>query len=125
MRKIFVFILNIPWTILGIIIFGILSLPKNITIDRNKKVIVLIVHRLWLNEIFLGRIVNGFAIRNVILLAKNFSDSIYNHELIHISQFKKIPLFFPLFYCMEFIKNGYYKNKYEIEAYEQNLEKSV
>ena len=41
----------------------------------------------------------------------------YNHELKHIEQFEQhgfIP--FLLKYTIESIKNGYYNNKYEIEA---------
>ena len=39
------------------------------------------------------------------------------HELAHILQFKKHGyLLFLLKYLLESIKNGYYRNKYEIEA---------
>lgn len=41
----------------------------------------------------------------------------YNHELKHIEQFEQhgfIPFLFK--YAIESIKNGYYNNKYEIEA---------
>lgn len=119
-KKIIKFILNIPWTILGLVVVGMLSVPKNIVIDKNNGVIILIVWRLWLNEIFLRRRINGFTLGNIVLLTERFSDFIYNHELVHICQFRKIPLIFPFLYCIEFIKNGYHKNKYEIEAYQVN-----
>jgi hypothetical protein len=39
------------------------------------------------------------------------------HELVHIRQFKQHGYFiFLLKYLIESIKNGYYNNKYEIEA---------
>lgn len=41
----------------------------------------------------------------------------YNHELKHIEQFERygfLPFLFK--YTIESIKNGYYNNKYEIEA---------
>ena len=39
------------------------------------------------------------------------------HEAAHILQYKKLGTFgFPVLYLMESIKNGYHKNKFELEA---------
>lgn len=41
------------------------------------------------------------------------------HEVCHINQFKKYGFFNFIFkYLMESVRNGYYNNKYEIEARE-------
>ena len=112
------FILNIPWTLIGILMVVVL-IYKSVLVKISDKTFVLIVQRLWINEIFLRRKVNGFAIGNVVLLSTKYSDNIYRHELVHINQFQKYPLIFPFLYCIEFLKKGYYNNKYEIEAREK------
>jgi len=41
------------------------------------------------------------------------------HELIHIQQYKKFgTVKFLLFYLLESLRNGYYNNRFEIEARE-------
>lgn len=43
--------------------------------------------------------------------------SLLTHELVHIKQYKKLGLIrFLFFYIIEAIKNGYWNNKFEIEA---------
>ena len=111
-------VLNFPWSLLGFF-YGALSLPANIKIDKAQSVIIVKVKRLWINEIFLGRKVRGFTLGNTVLLSDITDGNIYSHEIIHVEQFTKIPLLFPLFYLVESMKNGYQANKYEKEAYQR------
>ncbi len=78
--------------------------------------IVINVKRLWLSEIFMRRYVRGLTLGAVILLSEKSEESTIGHESIHIQQFKKFPLIFPIFYCAELIRCGYKNNKYEKEA---------
>ncbi len=113
--KAVVFVLNIPWSLLGLLC-GLLSLPKNIRMDKFQFLLVVNVKRLWINEIFLGRKAKGFTAGNTVLLSDASDNGTYNHEIVHARQFMKMPLIFPLFYCAEYVKNGYQGNKYEKEA---------
>jgi len=115
MTKTILFLLNLPWTTLGILV-GAVSLPANVKINRTPTVIVVYVKRLWLNEIFLRRRVWGFTLGNTVLLDKQADGSVYNHELVHIRQFERLPLVFPLLYCVECVRKGYRRNEYEEEA---------
>lgn len=114
--KAITFILNLPWSLLGLLC-GLLSLPQNIKVDKPQSVVIINVKRLWMNEIFLWHRVRGLTLGNTVLLSE-LSNSTYNHEIVHVRQFMKMPLIFPLFYCAELIKNGYRGNKYEKEAYQ-------
>lgn len=114
--KIIIFILNFPWSLLGLFC-GLLSLPQGIRMDKVQFVMVMNVKRLWINDIFLRRRVRGFTLGNTVLLSDAFDNKTYNHEIVHVKQFIKMPLIFPLFYLAESIKNGYQDNKYEVEAY--------
>lgn len=115
--KVITFILNFPWSLLGLLC-GLLSLPQNIRVDRSRSVVIINVKRLWMNEIFLWRGVRGLTLGNTMLLSKLSNNNTYNHEIVHLRQFMKMPLIFPLFYCIELVKNGYQGNKYEKEAYQ-------
>ena len=45
------------------------------------------------------------------------------HELCHIEQFKRYGFFrFAMMYLWESMRKGYYKNKYEVEAREAELD---
>lgn len=116
--KIVALILNFPWSLLGSF-YGLILLPMSIKIDKTELVIIVKVKRLWLNEIFLGRKVRGFTLGNMVLLSGMAESNTYGHEIVHIEQFTKAPLLFPLFYLIESMKNGYWANKYEKEAYQR------
>lgn len=50
-------------------------------------------------------------------LKENISEQMKRHEEVHKKQFKKYGWFkFILLYCLEYVKNGYHDNKFEIEA---------
>lgn len=118
MQKIAV-ILNLPWSLLGLF-YGIFCCPTSIGTDRQALVIIMKVKRLWVSEIFLGQRVGGFTLGNTILLSNAADDNIYGHEIIHVKQFTKLPIIFPVLYLLEFVKNGYYDNRYEREAYQKS-----
>ena len=117
--KIIAFILNFPWSLLGLLC-GLLSLPRNTKASKPQFVLVVNVKRLWINEIFLRRRVKGFTLGNTVLLSDMADTSTYDHELIHVGQFMKAPFIFPLLYCFKSIKNGYQCNQYEKEACQQS-----
>jgi hypothetical protein len=114
--KAITFILNLPWSLLGLLC-GLLSLPQNIRVDRPRSVVIINVKRLWMNEIFLWRGVRGLTLGNTMLLSKLSNNNTYNHEIIHVRQFMKMPLIFPALYLTESLWHGYKNNKYEIEAH--------
>ncbi len=48
------------------------------------------------------------------------------HELVHVKQFKKYGFIqFIFMYLWESVKNGYYKNKFEVEAREKENENTL
>jgi hypothetical protein len=108
------FILNIPWTILGFL-SALICLIYKIETDK-RGFIKVFVKRLWITEIFLGRRTYGLVLGNVIILSQYANEQILIHEMIHVKQFEKMPFIFPILYLYENYKNGYEKNKYEIEA---------
>jgi hypothetical protein len=38
------------------------------------------------------------------------------HELVHVQQFRRNPLIFPINYLLEHVKSGYWNNPLEVEA---------
>jgi len=115
MIKTILFLLNLPWTLLGILV-GIVCFPVNIRANKRPIVIVVYVQRLWLNEIFLRRRARGFTLGNTVLLDRRTDSTTYDHEMVHIRQFEKWPLVFPLLYCIQCAGKGYKRDKYEEEA---------
>ncbi len=114
--KVAVFTLNLPWTLCGLLL-GLLSFPVGIKIEENGFLIVMKVKRIWLNEIFMRDRVVGATAGSLILLSDKAEKFTRAHERIHVRQFETKPFFFPVLYCVELIRHGYFKNKYEEEAY--------
>ena len=56
---------------------------------------------------------------HVVILGNKLKEGDLRHELIHVEQCQRIPVIFPILYCIELIRKGYQKNKYEIEAYQK------
>ncbi|TSC68947.1 MAG: hypothetical protein G01um101456_410 [Parcubacteria group bacterium Gr01-1014_56] len=61
----------------------------------------------------------AITIGHIILLGPNTEDRDLEHELVHVEQFTRMPLIFPILYYIELIKKGYINNKYEKEAYQK------
>ena len=54
---------------------------------------------------------------HIILLSPRIEAGDIEHELIHVKQFDRLPLIFPILYSIELLRKGYRNNKYEEEAY--------
>ena len=110
------FILNIPYTIIGLVI-GVVSIPIKISHIYNLRyAIILNVRSLWWTFSY-AKNARAATFGNVVLLGPLVEDKDLEHELVHIEQFMRMPLIFPLLYYWELFNKGYRKNKYEIEAY--------
>lgn len=111
------FILNLPWTIVGILA-GLLSIPTKITINKDPFAIIFKVKSFWWYNWLPGRSrVRGSANGHAIRLGPLEQPNDLEHELIHVEQAIRSPLIHPLLYTLESFKNGYRQNKYEVEAY--------
>jgi hypothetical protein len=44
------------------------------------------------------------------------TDRLLRHELVHVRQWQRAPLTFPLHYAWQHLKHGYRDNPYEVEA---------
>ena len=98
------------------ILFGFFSLPTNISFTSNPISIVLRVRKLWW-AIGYMRGARAVTIGSVVILGENIKTHDLDHELIHIKQYQRLPIIFPLLYYIELIRKGYKENKYEIEAH--------
>ncbi len=113
------FILNLPWTFLGVIA-SLLSIPKQISVQSRPIAIIVKVRSFWWYVWLPGKtgvraITNG----HVIQLGPLEQKKDLEHELIHVEQAIREPLLHPIFYVFESLKHGYKANKYETEAYER------
>jgi len=111
------FILNLPYTVIGLIM-ALISIPDKISFRLKPCSIIFKVKKLWWK---LGYFKNARAmtIGHVVLLGPNLEDKDFEHELIHVEQYQRLPLIQPFLYYYELIKNGYRNNKYEDEAYKR------
>lgn len=109
------FILNIPYTLIGLIM-SLVSLPEALDVKRNPYAVVLRVKRLWW-AIGYMKGARAVTIGHVILLSSKIENKDLEHELIHVQQFERAPLVYPILYYIELIRKGSRNNKYEVEAY--------
>ncbi len=110
------FFLNLPWTIMGLIL-GLISLPLGIRTERH--VVIIAVRSWWWTKIFPWlRGVRAIASGRVILLGLNVEPLDFEHEFVHVEQFDRYPLIFPFLYFFELIRCGYRGNRFEREAYQ-------
>lgn len=109
------FILNLPYTLVGLIL-GLISLPKGFKIDKKSQAIIIKVSYLWWAISYIKG-ARAATIGHVILLGSKVEDGDLEHELIHVAQYKKEPLIHPFLYFIEILRKGYRNNKYEVEAY--------
>jgi hypothetical protein len=109
------FILNIPYTIVA---FGavLLSLPTKLELRRRPRAFIFNVKKFWWTFGYMTN-ARAMAIGHVVMLGPNFLDKDLEHELIHVEQYQRMPLVFPILYHIELIRKGYRNNKYEDEAY--------
>lgn len=109
------FILNIPYTLAGLIM-GLISIPKNISFRTNPYSFVMNVKKFWWTVGYMKN-ARAMAMGHVVLLGPNLDDKDLEHELVHVEQHQRMPLIQPILYYLELIRKGYRNNKYEDEAY--------
>ncbi len=115
--KIIVFILNLPWTLAGLII-AVIALPRKLSTHHHPLVFIFYVRSFWFASWMPGmKGIRGMTQGNVVLLSEDKPTAVLDHELVHIRQFEKAPLILPVLYLIESIRHGYRNNKYEVEAY--------
>lgn len=112
-------ILNLPWTIIGLIC-GIISIPQRVKFSSKPEAIIFYIKSFWWYAwLPNAKGVRGMAIGNIVLLGPKELKGDLEHELIHVSQSMREPLIHPFLYEYENMKRGYRNNKYEKEAYEK------
>ena len=111
------FVLNTPWTIIGIFCAAI-SIPTGLSYSMSSLTVIFTVHSFWWYT-WLPRQkgARGMALGNIILLGPNRLQGDIEHELVHIRQYQRAPLIHPLLNLVETIRKGYRNNEYEDEAY--------
>lgn len=108
-------ILNLPYTLTGIIL-ALSLFPKSVIFASNPYRIVFKVRRDSFGFDF-KKGWRGMTMCNVIILNNLEQAKDLEHEIIHVKQFQSFPLIFPILYTIELWKHGYRNNKYEDEAY--------
>ena len=116
MKKYISLILNIPWSIVGIVL-AVTSLPVKInSFVSSSLTLVIDVKRVWLIEIFYKGRIKGVALGNIVLLSNVAEPATIKHELVHSKQFINYPFVFMFMYYIEIARHGYQNNIYEVEA---------
>ena len=114
--KVIRYILNMPWTSIGLLL-GVISIPKRVRIIQDA-IVVDIQSFWWTNLMPYTKSARATTNGNVILLGRNLEPFDLEHELVHVRQHMERPFIQPFLYLAEVFKNGASpKNKYEGEAY--------
>ncbi|MBI2641067.1 hypothetical protein HYW87_00525 [Candidatus Roizmanbacteria bacterium] len=121
MKSLILFILNLPFTLTGIVPI-ILSGPYDLRLMKNPSTLVFKVKSFWWSFGYMKN-ARAMTIGHIILLGPKVLNNDFEHELIHVKQCERYPMIYPLLYLYELLKNGYRKNRFEDEAY--SLSKSV
>lgn len=111
------FILNLPWTCIGIMLL-IISAPKRVQLHAKPVALVAFVDSFWWQTWRPGhKDTRAVSIGNVVLLGKNLLPYDKEHELVHVRQYERAPFIQAFLYMYQQLKYGYKNNKYEREAY--------
>ncbi len=110
------FILNIPWTLIGLIL-AVISGPSHAGFKKKEKAIILQITKFWWEAGYLKN-ARAMAMGHVVLLGPKIEKGDLEHELVHVRQFDRFPLIFPFLYYIELLRKGYRNNMYELEAYQ-------
>lgn len=115
-RKIIADILNIPWTLVGLVL-AVLSIPR--TVYLRGGAMIFHIRSWWWTTLFgYMKGVRAMAQGSVVLLGPNVEPLDLEHELVHIEQHRHYPLIFPFLYALE-RGRGPQGNRFEREAYER------
>ena len=118
--KLTAFILNLPWTLIGLIASHF-SIPKKIDLSKNHFAFVIHIRSFWWYSLLTGqKRIRGMAMGNIILLAPLADDLDLKHELIHVEQFEREPFIHFFLNWYQLVRFGYRGNKYEKEAYRRS-----
>jgi hypothetical protein len=113
----FAFLLNLPWMLLGILL-ALLSLPIKLRLHKKPFALIFTVRSFWWQTwLPMYKGVRACTLGNVMLLGSKLLPNDLEHELIHVEQCERVPLFHPFLYVYQTLRYGYKKNKYEAEAY--------
>ena len=109
-------ILNVPWSILGIVA-ALLCVPKRFT--SKEGALIIYVRSLKILQILPGKQgLRATTCGTIVLLGPGIDRNDLAHELVHISQYMRYPFVFPLLYLLATMLKGR-MNHFEIEAYEK------
>lgn len=109
------FVLNFPYTLVGVVLALFLR-PKSWSWGKKPFYIVVEVSSDSFGFGYL-RGWRGMTVGHTIILNPRVEEKDFEHELIHVKQYDRLPLVFPFLYYLELIRHGYRQNKYEEEAY--------
>ena len=120
-KKYFIFLLNLPWTIIGLCAV-LLSVPQKVEFSRNPPVIIFYIRSFWWYKWIPGyEGIRAMATGHVVQMSKWADGPDLKHELVHVEQWMKYPLVSGFLFLIETMRHGPYppKNKFEKEAYER------
>jgi hypothetical protein len=112
---IFATALNLPWSLLGIML-ALLSVPRSVGSVGNG-LVFRVKSWWWARPLWWLKGIRGFASGNVVVLGPNEEPRDLEHELVHVEQFTRYPLIFPVLHAIETVRFGYQNNRFEREAY--------
>ncbi len=113
----FSFILNLPYTVLGLLL-AVVLVPRSIRLYNAPRSIVVRVSNDSFGLAYM-RGWRGMTVGHTVLLNRKEEDKDLEHELIHVRQYSRYPLIFPMLFYIELLRKGYRNNKYEQEAYDE------
>lgn len=119
--RLVLFILNLPFTLTGIVPM-LLSGPYNAQLITNPIAFVFKVKRFWWTFGYLKN-ARAMTIGHIVLVSPKELKNDLEHEIIHVKQCERYPVIFPLLYLYELLTKGVRQNRFEDEAY--TLSKSV
>lgn len=112
-----VFLLNLPWTVLGLLL-AVISLPRGVKIHSKPYALIFTVRSFWWQTWLPGyKGVRASTMGHVILLGAALLPGDQEHELVHVAQYVREPFVYPFMYAYQTRKYGYKNNQYEVEAY--------
>lgn len=113
--RIILFILNIPFTLTGLIPL-ILSGPYYVKLINNPYALVFNVKKFWWVFGYMKK-ARAMTIGHIILLSPKVLKNDLEHEIIHVRQAERYPVIYPFLYFYELVRRGPRKNRFEDEAY--------
>ncbi len=112
------FILNIPYTFIGLFVALISGPISKIRFTNHPYALIIHVKSFWWAKGYL-RGARAMTIGHTVLLGPDLEKKDLEHELIHVEQYQRVPVIHPFLYYLELIRKGYRNNKYEVEAYKK------